>query len=687
MHDLPLLLNIAVALSFALAGGLIATRLGLPSIVGYLIAGVAIGPATPGFVGDQTTIAELAELGVVFLMFGVGLHFSFKDLWAVRTIAIPGAAIQMAVATGAGYLLALSWGWTPTASLILGLAISVASTVVLLRALMDYGALDSIHGKVAVGWLVFEDIATVLMLVLLPLLVDARSGTTSGGMTALLAVTKAATFVALMMFVGARAVPWLLRRVVHVKSHELFVLVALTIALGTALASAKWFGVSLALGAFIAGVVVSDSPYSHQVNADLLPFRDTFAVLFFVSVGMLVNPAYLLEHWREVLGLSALIIVGKGFLGALLGLLFPYPARTGLVVGAGLSQIGEFSFIVGQTGMSLGLLDQSQYSLILAGAIVSITLNPVMFTLIAPVERWLQRHQAVWRWANRDGHRAPAPPQEVLSRHVVIVGAGRVGHHLADILGTLNVPRLVIDADGSRIDQLTRDGVPTLYGDAANSTILEHAALERARALVVTVPDEAVAAIVLASARDILVERHRVDPLPTIVRASTDDGARHLLELGATSLVRPEFEAGLQTMRAALLALGLPSRRIQAFADEIRGREVAGSAIDDEMALVRKLTASDLELDWIEVVRGSVAAGTTLAEANLRGLSGATVIAAERGGTLTGNPGPDTRLEPGDRIALIGRPDQLASASVLLNFVVAGPDGSCDADPESPTPG
>lgn len=686
MHDLPLLLNIAVALSYALAGGLIATRLGLPSIVGYLIAGVAMGPATPGFVGDQATIAELAELGVVFLMFGVGLHFSFKDLWTVRTIAIPGAAVQMAVATGSGYLLALSWGWTPTSSLILGLAISVASTVVLLRALMDYGALDSIHGKVAVGWLVFEDIATVLMLVLLPLLVDVRSGTTSGGMVALLAVTKAATFVALMMFVGARAVPWLLQRVVRVKSHEMFVLVALTIALGTALASAKWFGVSLALGAFIAGVVVSDSPYSHQVNADLLPFRDTFAVLFFVSVGILVNPGYLLEHWREVLALSSLIIIGKGLLGAGLGLVFPYPARTGLIVGAGLSQIGEFSFIVGQTGMSLGLLDQSQYSLILAGAIVSITVNPLMFRLIAPIEGWMKQRPTLWRWANRDGHSVPEPPEAALQRHVVIVGAGRVGHHLAEILGTLNVPRLVIDDDGMRIDQLTRDGVPTLYGDAANSTILEHAALERARALVVTVPDEAVAAIVLASARDIVADRRRKEPLPIIVRTSTDQGARHLLELGATSLVRPEFEAGLQTMRAALLVLGLPARRIQAFADEIRGREVAGAVVDDEMSLVRKLTASDLELDWIAVAPGSVAAGTTLAEANLRGLSGATVIATERDGTLTGNPGPDTRLEPGDRVALIGRPDQLASASVLLNFVLTVPDDSAAGHSGSPTP-
>ncbi|MBS1818433.1 MAG: cation:proton antiporter [Acidobacteria bacterium] len=663
MHELPLLLNIGIALAYALVGGVIATRLGLPSIVGYLIAGVAIGPATPGFVGNQATIAELAELGVVFLMFGVGLHFSFKDLWQVRSIAVPGATLQMLLATSLGYALSRSWGWTPSASLILGLAISVASTVVLLRALMDFGALDSIHGRVAVGWLVFEDLATVAILVVMPLLLGARAGA-DGGTTALVAVAKAATFVALMFLVGARAVPWLLQRVVRLKSHEMFVLATLTISLGTALASAKWFGVSLALGAFIAGVLVSDSPYSHQVSADILPFRDTFAVLFFVSVGMLVNPGYLMEHWREVLALSAVIVIGKGAIGALLGLVFPYPARTGLVVGAGLSQIGEFSFIVGQSGVALGLLDASQYSLILAGSIVSITLNPFLFRLIEPTERILKKRPALWRLLDRQGHRAPPPPAETLDKHVVIVGSGRVGRHLSTVLGTLGIPRLVIDSDWKRIEELTTQHVPTLYGDAANSSILEHAALERARALVVTVPDETIATIIVAAAEDL------APGIITIVRAATDEGARHLAELGAESLVRPEFEGGLQIMRATLLTLGFPPRRIQAFVDEIRGSEVLGKQVDDEFALVRKLAASDLELGWLTVHARAALAGKTIAQGNLRGQSGATIIAAEHEGTLVGNPGPELMLEAGDRVAVVGRPDQLATASVLLEFPV-----------------
>ena len=662
MHELPLLLNIAVALAYALAGGVVAARLKLPTIVGYLIAGAALGPFTPGFVGDQGTIAELAEMGVVFLMFGVGLHFSFGDLWRVRTIAMPGALIQMTLSATFGFLLGRAWGWTTDASLILGLAISVASTVVLLRALLDLGVLDSVHGRVAIGWLVFQDLATVALLVVLPLFLGSSDGSAGGSGGAALAVGRAVAFVALMLLVGARVVPWLLQRIVRLKSHEMFVLISLVIALGTALASARWFGVSLALGAFIAGVVVSESPYSHQVNAELLPFRDTFAVLFFVSVGMLVNPLDLVGRWREVFALSSLIVIGNSVVGTGVSFLFPYPARTGLIVGAGLGQIGEFSFIVGQTGLALGLIDRDQYSLILAGAIVSITVNPFLYRLIGPAERLLRRAPAVWAWIDRDDHAQRLPPTETLRRHVVVVGVGRGGQHLVEVLRSLQVPHLAIDADWSRLEPLSAAGTPTLYGDAGNSTILEHAALEHARVLVVTVPDETVASIVVASARELAPK------LPVIARAATESGARHLQELGAESLVRPEFEGGLQILRSALLAIGYPTRRIQAFTDEIRAREVTGDRADDELRLARQLAASDLELDWIEVATGSVIVGASLAEANLRGLSGATVIAVERDGVLDPAPGPHTRLDAGTRVAVIGRPDQLATASVLLNF-------------------
>ncbi|MBP6716649.1 MAG: cation:proton antiporter, partial [Acidobacteria bacterium] len=406
MHSLPLLTTIAVALAYALVGGILARRVGLPTIVGYLIAGMALGPFTPFYDGDTDTIMQLAELGVILLMFGVGLHFSLRDLWQVRSIAVPGAVIQMGAVALIGHWMAASWGWTPGASWLFGVAISVASTVVILRNLTDFGMLHSSAGRSAVGWLIVEDLATVLILVLLPALVDGRSDPETAAVVdgfagrwtpVVIAMGKAIAFLVVMLVAGARVLPFVLNKVALTRSRELFVLVALTAAVGTALAAAELFGVSLALGAFIAGLVISESPYSHQVSADLLPFREAFAVVFFVSVGMLVNPMYVVTHWREVLAVSLLIVVGKGVISTLIVAFLPHPARTALVLGAGTSQIGEFSFIIGQAGLSLNMLDGNQYSLILAGAIVSITVNPAMFKLIDPAERWFKRWPALWR--------------------------------------------------------------------------------------------------------------------------------------------------------------------------------------------------------------------------------------------------------------------------------------------------
>src|SRR5262249_28668961 len=440
-----------VALAYALAGGVVARRLGLPTIVGYLLAGVALGPFTPGFRGDISSIQQLAQLGVILLMFGIGLHFSLQDLWRVRNIAIPGALIQMGIATAVGYWLAVGWGWSASAAIVLGLLISVASTVVLLRGLMDVGALETPHGRVAVGWLVLEDLATVGILVLLPALLSTDRSAGWGG--AVLAFGKAAAFIGLVLFVGTRVIPLALRRIAGTESHELFVLAALTLAIGIAIASAEVFGVSLALGAFIAGIVVAESPYSHQVAADLLPFRDAFAVLFFVSVGMLVNPVYLWRNWPQLAALTALIVIGKSLIAAVIGFALPYPARTALIVAAGLSQIGEFSFIVGEAGIDLGVLDRTEYSLILAGAIVSITINPWMFRLVDPVERMLKRRPRLWARLNRHGPEV-TKPEEGIAGHVVIVGCGRVGRHVAEVLRRVGVRRLIVEADAARTKRL-----------------------------------------------------------------------------------------------------------------------------------------------------------------------------------------------------------------------------------------
>ena len=662
MSDLPLLVSVSVALSYALLGGLIARRIGLPPIVGYLLAGVALGPFTPGFHGDESTIHQLSEVGVILLMFGIGQHFSFQDLWKVRDIAIPGALLQTCLATLIGYGVGRAFGAAPPAALVLGLSISVASTVVLLRGLMDIGQLDSLHGRVAVGWLVLEDLLTVVILVLLPLLTVSGSG--GAWSSAALGVGKALGFVVIMLWIGPKVVPAIIALSARTRSREIFVLVALTAAVGTALVSYKLFGVSLALGAFLAGVIIGGSPFSHQVGADLLPFREAFAVLFFVSVGMLVNPAYLVEHWREVLALSSIVVVGKAVIALLAGFFFAYPARTSLIVAAGLSQIGEFSFILGQSGVALGLLNQDQYSLILAGAMVSITINPLMFKLVWPAERFLQRWPSVWRALDRPKEDLGGP-REKLTNHVIIVGCGRVGRHIAESMGRLNIPRLVVEADPSRLAKLNDLGVPVLYGDAGNSEILEQAGLENARALVATLPDDAAELAVVATTR-----KH-APKLRIIARASTWDGARQLRAAGADDVVRPELEGGVEIVRRTLIDLALPMREVQRYTELIRREELDESERPsaDRVRVLDDLVnaARHLEVAWLDVSGASQLAARTLADSALRTTAGVSVIAIARGDSIISNPTPEETLQPGDRVAVIGSAAQVATAERLLS--------------------
>jgi CPA2 family monovalent cation:H+ antiporter-2 len=663
---LPLIVNIGVALTLSLAGGLLARRLGLPTLVGYLLAGVAISPFSPLWVGDTDAIAQLAEVGVILLMFGIGLHFSFKDLWQVRDIAVPGAIIQMAVISILGFALASQWGFTTGGAWVFGIAVSVASTIVLLRGLMDNGWLDTTHGRVAVGWLVFEDLATVAILVLLPTVVGGAGGP---WWVPVWAIAKAILFVVLMVFVGQRVVPAVLGRVVRTRSRELFVLVALTLAVGTALASSAVFGISLALGAFVAGVVVSESPFSHQISADLLPFREAFAVLFFVSVGMLVNPIYVVDHWKEVLILLVLIVVVKGGVSAAIGFALPYPARTALILGAGRGQVGEFSFIVGQAGLGLGLIDMQQYSLILAGAIGSITINPLMFRMVGPTERWLQQYPSIWKRLNRHGPAQP-PATETLTGHAVIVGSGRVGRHINQVLTQLSVPRIVVENDPNRLDTLRRLGVPVLYGDAASSEIMEHARLDKAKLLVITLPDDVAALTV------VMMARIRSSTLPIIARASTWDGARRLLEAGANDVIRPELEGGIAMVRRTLLDLDLNVNEIERYADEVR-REGLGDAAAPGSERARLLddlvrAARHVEIRWVTMEGTSPLAGHTLAESALRKKTGVSVVAIVRLGRVINNPDPDSRLEAGDRIALLGTPEQVEAVDQLFHPVMPG---------------
>ena len=658
MHDVPLLINITLALVVAFIGGLVARRLGLPTIVGYLLAGIAIGPFTPGFVGDIETIQQLAELGVIFLLFGVGLHFSFKDLWRVRDIAIPGALLQTLMATLLGLGLSQLWGWTVSAGIVFGLAISVASTVVLLRGLMDNSLLNTSHGKAAIGWLVMEDILSVLILVLMPALISVSAGFDweNLGITLL----KAVAFIVLMFFAGARLIPWLLEHIAHMRSRELFILVILAVTLGTAMGASQIFGVPLALGAFMAGAIISQSHLSHQVGADVFAFREAFSVLFFVSVGMLVNPAFLWQNMTAVLLLTLLIVLGKGIIVLVLGMLFPGPARTFLVVAVGLSQIGEFSFILGQGGLSLGLLNAEQYSLILAGALISITLNPFMYKLLPKLEQLLQKAPRLWKRleANR-----PLPVfSDGFKDHVVIIGYGRVGKHLVDVLQSLQVPLLVIESDVEKIDALNKCQVPTLYGDAGNSEVITHAGLEAARAMVSTVPNEATATLIVSAAKNLNPN------LPIIVRAATEEGVHHLAESGANHVVHPELEGGLELVHHTLLRLGFPLREVHQYADAVR-RDRYNTLMDTEAehrSLQDLLVASgSIELTWIQLDSSSPLIGQTLAEANIRKQTGASVVAIIRNTELIANPKSITVFEAGDRVGIIGESEHIDAVRIL----------------------
>jgi CPA2 family monovalent cation:H+ antiporter-2 len=496
-HDLPLITTIAAALGLALVFGFLAARLRIPALAGYLLAGVLIGPFTPGFVADAELASQLAEIGVMLLMFGVGLHFSLDDLLAVRRIAIPGAVVQMAAATVMGVAAAMLWGWSLVAALVFGLSLSVASTVVLLRALEARGALDSFNGQVAVGWLVVEDLAMVLVLVLLPPVAAALSG---GAVNAQaiwrevgLTLLQVTVFVALMLVVGRRLFPWLLWQVQRLGSRELFTLCVVAAAVSIAYGATKIFGVSFALGAFFAGMVLRESEFSHRAAEETLPLRDAFAVLFFVSVGMLFDPRILIEEPVRVLTVVGIIVLGKSIAAALLVLLLRYPLHTALTVSASLAQIGEFSFILISLGMSLKVIPADAQSLVVAGALISIALNPVLFRAIDPLQRWLlQRSELARKLSARDDPLAELPmttDPKFLSRQVVLVGYGRVGRRLAESFAAAGLPYVVAEQNRELVEELRKRGIAAVFGDASQPEVLIQAHIARARMLVIATPD------------------------------------------------------------------------------------------------------------------------------------------------------------------------------------------------------
>ena len=495
-HNVPLITTLATGFGLALLLGFLAEKLRIPALVGYLFAGIVIGPATPGFVADVHVASQLSEIGVMLLMFGVGLHFSLDDLLAVKRIALPGAVVQMGVATVLGMGIAWWWGWRPGAALIFGLSLSCASTVVLLRALESQNVLETMNGRIAVGWLVMEDLATVLILVLLPPLAGVLGGTVKPAADAAplwftigKTLLEVSAFIALMLIAGRRALPWLLWQVARTGSRELFTLAIVAAAISIAYGAAELFSVSFALGAFFAGMVMRESEFSHRAAQESLPLRDAFSVLFFVAVGMLFDPAVLVEQPLQVLGVVAIIIVGKSLAAMALVLAFGYPLTTAFVVAASLAQIGEFSFILAGLGLALGLLPQEGMSLVLAGALLSIALNPFTFAVVKPVRNWvLGRSKLARRLERRVDPFAELPmstESKYLAGQVVLVGYGRIGRRIAQALNEHGLPYVVAEQNRELVEALRQQGVAAVSGNATEPAVLIQAHIANAAMLVI----------------------------------------------------------------------------------------------------------------------------------------------------------------------------------------------------------
>jgi CPA2 family monovalent cation:H+ antiporter-2 len=592
-HDITLILTIAAGLASALLCGTITNRFGLSPIVGYLIAGILVGPHTPGFSADAGIATQLAEIGVILLMFGVGLHFHFDDLWRVRGIAVPGAIVQITAATLLCTLFPLFLDVPMRTAVVLGLSISVASTVVLIRVLIDFGVIHTPQGHAAVGWLIVEDLFTVIALVLLPAMavafgMEASKGLHSPGhglaTAILIALLKIAALVAVVLLLGQKFLPAMLNAMAATRSRELFTLTVLTVALGIAVGSSVVFGVSMALGAFLAGMVVSQSDVSHQAAADALPLRDAFAVLFFVSVGMLFDPVALFTDWKLIVAVLAVVLIGKPLAALAIVMVLGYSVRTGLTVALALAQIGEFSFILAELGRSLGFIGQGESSAVVACAIISITINPLLFRTIPALERYLQKHPKLWHLLNARSRvdtlseLAEAPEDKLVSR-AVVVGFGPVGQTLTQILQDFGVQPVIIDLNVETVKRLRSEGVKAVYGDASNEEILKAAGIEDAEFLLLTLPDPENRLTIIRSAR-------RLAPMIKVIVRARYLGERKKLEgSGADAVVFEEAEAGVSLAEKLLRRIGVSPAELRERVDRIR----EGFGVAPSMDTVPKL--------------------------------------------------------------------------------------------------
>jgi CPA2 family monovalent cation:H+ antiporter-2 len=563
-HKVDLILTLTAGLTAALGLGFVTQKLRLSPIVGYLLAGILVGPFTPGYVADNDIATQFAEIGVILLMFGVGLHFHLKDLLAVRKVAIPGALVQIAVATVLGAVITRMFGWSWAAGVVFGMAISVASTVVLTRVLADNRALHTPSGHIAIGWLIVEDLFTILVLVLLPALFASGGEESSGSgvaMTLLWALAKLTALIGFALIAGQRIIPWFLGYVARTGSRDLFTLAVLVLALGIAVGSAKLFGASMALGAFLAGMIVGQSEFSARSASDALPMRDAFAVLFFVSVGMLFDPTKVADGWPLILATLGIVIIGKPLAALLVVLLFRRPWRSALSIAVALAQIGEFSFILAALSTDLKILPTEATNALVVASVISITLNPLLYKCIEPVVRWLERLGIA-------GEGKPAVEQEMpeideAAHRVIVVGYGPVGRTLSRILKDNGIQAVVVETNLKTVQELRAQGEPAVYGDASLREVLHHAGIENADGLIIAASG-APADTIVRAARE-LNPKIRVLTRSTYLKEVTK-----LREAGATVVFSSEGEVALAMTAFLMRQLGATDEQVDRERDRVR---------------------------------------------------------------------------------------------------------------------
>lgn len=660
MGSIGIAADIALIVVSSLIGGIIAHRLKQPLILGYIIAGVIIGPNTGGItVTSLHDIEMLAEIGVAFLLFALGLEFSLKDLKPVRNIALLGTPIQIILSMAFGYGIARWLGWPNTSAIWLGAMISLSSTMVTLKTLDNQGWMGTLSSRVMIGMLIVQDLAVVPMMIILPQLSNPKAGLLVLGNAAI----KAAVFLVGMVLIGVKLIPSLMRYVARWNSRELFILANTAIGLGVGYGT-YLFGLSFAFGAFVAGMVLSESDYSHQALADIVPLRDMFGLLFFASVGMLLDPGFLLANIGMVLILVLLVTIGKGLIFGGLSKAFGYGNVVPLATALGLCQIGEFSFILARTGIATNSIGQELYTLILTVAIVTMVLTPVLSALTDPL------YSLRNRFFRKISVQTINIPETGLSEHIVIAGGGRIGQYIGDVMKRLSIPFILMELNCNRIDEIKNSGFPVIYGDASQEAVLEAAGISRAKMLIITTPVAIISKAVVDRALTIAPR------LYVLARTDEIEHMQLLHDRGVSQVIQPEFEAGLEFIRQALLQMSMPVERIQQFTDEVRHelyRPLYESKAEYTTIAQLQNATQLLQLKWISVTADSPLKERTIGELNIRRRTGATVVSVMRQGTIHDNPQPGFRFEKDDLVGVIGRSAHLKAFSELTENNTACP--------------